>query len=164
MGCLAQNCQGQLFFPVHHCSIHFSIHHSFSYMMCGIVVCWKSAPLSKCWSANLKLRTCFFFSNRVLHGERAYRPWRGSALLIVFFKTAVKSFRRNQWCQLKQAPVHCITINSLSSLKCGSKPQCWRSRHWPQVNVWILFQPHAFLFKLQVTTGQNDKQYHGCCH
>ena len=42
--------------------------------------------LSKCRAANFKRAlTCFFFSNGVLCGERAYRPWRLSALLIVFF-------------------------------------------------------------------------------
>src|SRR4029434_7351955 len=33
--------------------------------------------------------TCFFFSNGVFRGECTYRPWRLSALLIVFFETIV---------------------------------------------------------------------------
>lgn len=39
----------------------------------------------------------FSFSNGVLCGERAYRPWRLSALLIVFFETIVPANSRSFW-------------------------------------------------------------------
>lgn len=70
----------------------FSIYPSFNYMKRAIVVCWKTAPhhdgptskhiyfwdVMQCllsFSANFKLAsTCFFFSNKVLCSERAYRP------------------------------------------------------------------------------------------
>ncbi len=43
--------------------------------------------LSKCSFANFnRASTCFLFSNGVLRGERAWMPWRFSALLIVSLK------------------------------------------------------------------------------
>ncbi len=54
--------------------------------------------LSKCCAANFKrASTYFFFSNRALHGERAYRPRRLSALLIVFFETILHANSRSFW-------------------------------------------------------------------
>uniref|UniRef100_A0A8C7XWZ2 LRAT domain-containing protein n=1 Tax=Oryzias sinensis TaxID=183150 RepID=A0A8C7XWZ2_9TELE len=39
--------------------------------------------------------TCFFFKNGILRGVRAWRPWRLSALLIVFFETTVPADSRS---------------------------------------------------------------------
>src|SRR4029434_7297767 len=56
-----------------------------------------SISQAKCCAAkNFKqASTCLFFSNGVLCGERAYRPWRLSALLIVFFETNVPANSRS---------------------------------------------------------------------
>ncbi len=54
--------------------------------------------LSKCCAANFKrASTCFFFSNRALRGEHAYRPRRLSAFLIVLFETIVHANSRSFW-------------------------------------------------------------------
>ena len=67
--------------------------------------------LSKCCAANFKqVSTCFFFSNGVLHGEREYRPWRLSALLIVFFETIVPANSRFFWRSPKLVPGSWTTL------------------------------------------------------
>ncbi len=57
--------------------------------------------LSKCCAANFKrASTCIFLSNRALRGERAYRPWRLSALLICFlfvFQVFLKLSTSDPW-------------------------------------------------------------------
>ncbi len=62
------------------------------------IFCQYFTGLSKCCAANFKrASTYFFFSNRALHGERAYRPRRLSALLIVFFETILHANSRSFW-------------------------------------------------------------------
>ncbi len=59
------------------------------------IFCQYFIGLSKCCAANFKsASTCFFFINRALCGERAYRPWQLSAIFIVFFETIIHANSR----------------------------------------------------------------------
>ena len=46
---------------------------------------------------DLSKSKCFSFSNWVLPGDRAYRPWWLSALLIVFFESIIPANSRSFW-------------------------------------------------------------------
>ncbi len=99
---------------------------------------------SKCCAANFKQAlTCFFLSIRAFRGERAYRPWWLSALLIVFFETIMQFYCRSFWSSpqviLSSWAILLIIIStSLSEILWGAPGHGWFVVKWCSFHFQIM--------------------------